>query len=98
MPGRSFAARIALVTAILGFVIVTFTLAMTGISFSMAGQETRMRDAITVLTLLFGLDPDQCVVLLRGKGETVRWQPRSPPALIGRLIEHGRERHAPPDG
>ena len=43
------------------------------------------------------LDPDQCLILLREKGETVRWQPVSP-TLMGRLIEHGRERHAPPDG
>jgi site-specific recombinase XerD len=43
------------------------------------------------------LDPDQCLILLREKGETVRWQPVSP-TLMGRLIDHGRERHAPPDG
>jgi len=43
------------------------------------------------------LDPDQCLILLREKGETVRWQPVSP-TLMGRLIEHGQERHAPPDG
>ena len=43
------------------------------------------------------LDPDQCLVLLREKGETVRWQPVSP-TLMGRLVEHGQERHAPPDG
>ena len=43
------------------------------------------------------LDPDQCLVLLREKGETVRWQPVSP-TLMGRLIEHGQDRHAPPDG
>jgi site-specific recombinase XerD len=43
------------------------------------------------------LDPDQCLVLLREKGETVRWQPVSP-TLMARLTEHGRERHAPPDG
>ena len=43
------------------------------------------------------LDPDQCLVLLREKGETVRWQPVSP-TLMGRLIEHGQERHAPADG
>ncbi|MFI5065784.1 MAG: tyrosine-type recombinase/integrase [Streptosporangiales bacterium] len=43
------------------------------------------------------LDPDQCLILLREKGETVRWQPVSP-TLMGRLIEHGRDRHAPPDG
>ena len=43
------------------------------------------------------LDPDQSLVLLREKGETVRWQPVSR-TLMARLIEHGRERHAPPDG
>jgi integrase/recombinase XerC len=43
------------------------------------------------------LDPDQCLIRLREKGETVRWQPVSP-TLMGRLAEHGRERHAPPDG
>jgi hypothetical protein len=42
------------VTAILGISIVIFTLAMTALAFGMAG-EARMRDAITVLTLLFGL-------------------------------------------
>jgi integrase/recombinase XerC len=43
------------------------------------------------------LDPDHCLVLLREKGETVRWQPVSP-TLMGRLTEHGQQRHAPPDG
>ena len=43
------------------------------------------------------LDPDQCLVLLREKGETIRWQPVSP-TLMGRLIQHGQQRHAPPDG
>ena len=43
------------------------------------------------------LDPDQCLILLREKGETVRWQPVSP-TLMGRLVEHGQERHAPADG
>ena len=40
------------------------------------------------------LDPDQCLILLREKGETVRWQPVSP-TLMGRLVAHGQERHAP---
>jgi len=31
------------------------------------------------------------------RGETVRWQPVSP-TLMARLVEHGQERHAPPDG
>jgi hypothetical protein len=43
------------------------------------------------------LDPDQCLVRLREKGETVRWQPVSP-TLMGRLVEHGSERHASADG
>jgi integrase/recombinase XerC len=43
------------------------------------------------------LDPDQCLILLREKGETIRWQPVSP-TLMGRLVEHGQDRHAPPDG
>jgi site-specific recombinase XerD len=43
------------------------------------------------------LDPDQCLVLLREKGETVRWQPVSP-TLMARLAEHGQQRHAPPGG
>jgi hypothetical protein len=44
-----------IVTATLGIAIVGFTLAMTGLAFSMAGEGPRMQDAITVLTLLFGL-------------------------------------------
>lgn len=44
-----------IVTAILGISIVLFTLALTGLAFSMAGEGPRMQDAITVLTLLFGL-------------------------------------------
>ena len=43
------------------------------------------------------LDPDQCLVLLREKGETVRWQPVSP-TLMARLVQHGQQRHAPPGG
>jgi len=41
------------------------------------------------------LDPDQCLVLLREKGETVRWQPVSP-TLMAALARHAQERHAPP--
>jgi len=43
------------------------------------------------------LDPEQCLILLREKRETVRWQPISP-ALMARLLEHARERHARPAG
>jgi integrase/recombinase XerC len=43
------------------------------------------------------LDPNQCLILLREKGETVRWQPVSP-TLMARLVRHGQERHAPDGG
>jgi integrase/recombinase XerC len=43
------------------------------------------------------LDPDQCLIQLREKGETVRWQPVSP-TLMAALARHAEERHAPPDG
>jgi len=43
------------------------------------------------------LDPEQCLVLLREKGETIRWQPVSP-TLMAALVQHAEERHAPPDG
>src|SRR6202011_1955108 len=43
------------------------------------------------------LDPDQCLVLLQEKGETVRWQPVSP-TLMTALLGHAGERHALPDG
>ena len=44
-----------------------------------------------------GLDREQCLVLLREKGETVRWQPVSPTLMAARA-RHAAERHAPPDG
>ena len=43
------------------------------------------------------LDPEQCLILLREKGETVRWQPVSP-ILMAALLQHAGERHASPDG
>jgi integrase/recombinase XerC len=43
------------------------------------------------------LDPDQCLIRLREKGETVRWQPVSP-TLMARLLQHAQQRHAPPGG
>ena len=43
------------------------------------------------------LDREQCLVLLREKGETFRWQPVSP-TLMAALVKHAEERHAPPDG
>jgi integrase/recombinase XerC len=43
------------------------------------------------------LDREQCLILLREKGETVRWQPVSP-TLMAALARHAEERHALPDG
>ena len=43
------------------------------------------------------LDREQCLVLLREKGETFRWQPVSPTLMAG-LVRHAEDRHAPPDG
>jgi hypothetical protein len=43
------------------------------------------------------LDPDQCLVLLHEKGDTVRWQPVSP-TLMGHLQQHARDRRAPSGG
>jgi len=43
------------------------------------------------------LDPAQCLVFLREKGQTVRWQPVSP-TLMAALRQHAEHRHAPRDG
>ncbi len=57
--------------------------------------ETACRRGGTLALRPAGLDPDQCLVLLREKGETVRWQPVSP-TLMAALVRHAEERHAPP--
>ncbi|SCL69654.1 tyrosine-type recombinase/integrase [Micromonospora peucetia] len=43
------------------------------------------------------LDSDQCLILLREKGDTVRWQPVSP-TLMMHLQRHAEERHATATG
>ncbi|MGH4011629.1 MAG: tyrosine-type recombinase/integrase [Pseudonocardiaceae bacterium] len=43
------------------------------------------------------LDPDQCLIRLREKGETVRWQPVSP-TLMAHLQHHAEQRRAPING
>lgn len=43
------------------------------------------------------LDSDQCLVRLREKGETLRWQPVSP-TLMAHLQQHASQRHAPRNG
>jgi integrase len=42
------------------------------------------------------LDREQCLIMLREKGETFRWQPVSPTLMTG-LARHAEERHSPPD-
>ncbi|GAA2536792.1 tyrosine-type recombinase/integrase [Pseudonocardia hydrocarbonoxydans] len=42
------------------------------------------------------LDDEQCLIRLREKGETMRWQPVSP-TLMRRLLEHNAERGGQPD-
>ncbi|MCU1680267.1 MAG: integrase [Amycolatopsis sp.] len=43
------------------------------------------------------LDPAQCLIFLREKGETVRWQPVSP-TLMTHLQQHATDRRAPRAG
>ena len=43
------------------------------------------------------LDAEQCLILLREKCQTQRWQPVSP-TLMTHLLHHGDERHAPRGG
>ncbi|GAA3989610.1 hypothetical protein GCM10022247_05280 [Allokutzneria multivorans] len=43
------------------------------------------------------LDEQQCLIFLREKGETVRWQPVSP-TLMAHLVRHVEERGAPCEG
>jgi site-specific recombinase XerD len=43
------------------------------------------------------LDPDQCLIRLREKGETTRWQPVSP-TLMAHLQQHAEQRQAPANG
>ncbi len=60
-------------------------------------QETACRRGGLLGLTPAGLDPDQCLVLLREKGGTQRWQPVSP-TLMAHLRAHATERGAPPDG
>jgi site-specific recombinase XerC len=59
--------------------------------------ETACRRAGALAIRPRDLDREQCLILLREKGETFRWQPVSPTLMAG-LVQHAEERHAPPDG
>ena len=58
--------------------------------------ETACRRAGALALRPQDLDPEQCLILLREKGETHRWQPVSP-TLMAALVRHAGERHAPKD-
>jgi integrase/recombinase XerC len=59
--------------------------------------ETGCRRGGALALRLRDLDPAQCLILLREKGETTRWQPVSP-TLMAHLQQHGEQRHAEPGG
>lgn len=54
-------------------------------------EETAARRGGALALRPFDLDPQQCLVRLREKGETERWQPVSP-TLMMRLVSHADER------
>ena len=59
--------------------------------------ETACRRGGALALRPIDLDPDQCLIRLREKGETVRWQPVSP-TLMNHLRQHALRRGAPADG
>ena len=54
-------------------------------------METACRRGGALALLPSDLDPEQCLIRLHEKGETVRWQPVSP-TLMAHLIAHGQSR------
>jgi integrase/recombinase XerC len=59
--------------------------------------ETACRQGGALALRPCDLDREQCVVKLREKGDTERFQPVSP-TLMNHLVAHVEERGAPPDG
>ena len=59
--------------------------------------ETACRRGGALALQRVDLDPDQCLIRLREKGETVRWQPVSP-TLMAYLLQHAEQRGAPAHG
>ena len=59
--------------------------------------ETACRRGGALALRPMDLDPDQCLIQLREKGETVRWQPISP-TLMTYLGQHATHRGAPATG
>lgn len=58
--------------------------------------ETACRRGGALHLVIGDLDPEQCLVRLHEKGDTVRWQPVSP-SLMRSLLEHAEERPAAVD-
>ncbi len=54
-------------------------------------METACRRGGALALLPSDLDPEQCLIRLHEKGETIRWQPVSP-TLMAHLIAHGQSR------
>jgi integrase/recombinase XerC len=54
-------------------------------------METACRRGGALALTPHDLDPEQCLIRLREKGETVRWQPVSP-TLMSHLLVHGESR------
>ena len=58
--------------------------------------ETACRRGGALALRLLDLDAEQCLIRLREKGETMRWQPVSPTLML-RLVEHSAERGGEPE-
>ncbi len=54
-------------------------------------METACRRGGALALVPSDLDPEQCLIRLHEKGETIRWQPVSP-TLMAHLIAHGQSR------
>ncbi|MFR9728097.1 hypothetical protein ACL03H_02640 [Saccharopolyspora sp. MS10] len=59
--------------------------------------ETACRRGGALALTARDLDPQQCLVLLKEKGDTARWQPVSPTLMRG-LQEHAEHRSAAASG
>ena len=59
--------------------------------------ETACRRGGALALTLRDLDPDQCLILLTEKGETIRWQLVSP-TLMTHLRDHAHQRGATKPG
>jgi len=63
----------------------------TGLGQPSIAYDTTCRRGGALALTPHDLDPEQCLIRLREKGETVRWQPVSP-TLMRHLLAHGESR------